>query len=60
MWASRLNRQRSWPRPVKKVVKMLLRHEEYLLNDKQHVISNTCAEGTRSARRMRSVGSIHY
>ena len=39
---------------------MLLRHEEYLLNDKQHVISNTCAEGTRSARRMRSVGSIHY
>ena len=35
--------------PVKKVVKMLRRHEEGLLNFSQHRISNACAEGFNSA-----------
>ena len=34
---------------VKKVVKMLRRHEERLLNFSQHRISNACAEGFNSA-----------
>ncbi len=34
---------------VKKVVKMLRRHEEGLLNFSQHKISNACAEGFNSA-----------
>lgn len=35
--------------PVKKVVKMLRRHETGLLNFSQHRISNACAEGFNSA-----------
>ncbi|MGV8934638.1 MAG: transposase, partial [Gallionellaceae bacterium] len=45
---------------VKKVVKILRRHEEGLLNFSQHTISNACAEvfnsAFQSSRRM-SVGS---
>jgi transposase len=40
---------RSKLEPVKKVVKMLRRHEEGLLNFSQHRISNACAEGFNSA-----------
>ena len=35
--------------PVKKVVKMLRRHEQGLLSFSQHRISNACAEGFNSA-----------
>ncbi|MBC7620834.1 MAG: transposase, partial [Candidatus Saccharibacteria bacterium] len=35
--------------PVKKVVKMLRRHETGLLNFSKHKISNGCAEGFNSA-----------
>jgi len=38
--------------PVKKVVKMLRRHEEGLLNYSQHGIRNACAEGFNSAIRL--------
>lgn len=34
---------------IKKVVKMLRRHENGLLNYSQHRISNACAEGFNSA-----------
>ena len=40
---------RSRLEPVKKVVKMLLRHETGLLSFSQHRISNACAEGFNSA-----------
>jgi transposase len=40
---------RSRLEPVKKVVKMLRRHEEGLLNYSQHGISNACGEGFNSA-----------
>ena len=43
------NAMRSKLEPVKKVVKMLRRHEEGLLNFSQHRISNACAEGFNSA-----------
>ena len=43
------NAIRSRLEPVKKVVKMLKRHEEGLLNFSQHRISNACAEGFNSA-----------
>jgi transposase len=43
------NAMRSKLEPVKKVVKMLRRHEEGLLNFSQHKISNACAEGFNSA-----------
>jgi transposase len=43
------NAMRSQLEPVKKVVKMLRRHEEGLLNYSQHKISNACAEGFNSA-----------
>ena len=43
------NAMRSQLEPVKKVVKMLRRHEEGLLNYSQHGISNACAEGFNSA-----------
>jgi transposase len=43
------NAMRSRLEPVKKVVKMLRRHEEGLLNFSQHRISNACAEGFNSA-----------
>lgn len=43
------NAMRSKLEPVKKVVKMLRRHEEGLLNYSQHGISNACAEGFNSA-----------
>ena len=43
------NAMRSRLEPVKKVVKMLRRHEEGLLNYSQHGISNACAEGFNSA-----------
>src|SRR5664279_4653701 len=43
------NAMRSRLEPVKKVVKMLKRHEEGLLNFSQHRISNACAEGFNSA-----------
>jgi len=40
---------RSKLEPVKKVIKMLRRHEQGLLNFSQHRISNACAEGFNSA-----------
>ena len=43
------NAMRSKLEPVKKVVKMLRRHEDGLLNFSQHRISNACAEGFNSA-----------
>jgi len=43
------NAMRSRLEPLKKVVKMLRRHEEGLLNFSQHRISNACAEGFNSA-----------
>ena len=43
------NAMRSKLEPVKKVVKMLRRHEEGLLSFSQHRISNACAEGFNSA-----------
>ena len=46
-WAN--NAMRSRLEPVKKVVKMLRRHEQGLLNFSQHRISNACAEGFNSA-----------
>jgi len=45
-----LKTSRAWClEPVKKVVKMLRRHETGLLNFSQHKISNACAEGFNSA-----------
>jgi transposase len=46
-WAN--NAMRSRLEPVKKVVKMLRRHETGLLNYSRHRISNACAEGFNSA-----------
>jgi len=46
-WAN--NAMRSRLEPVKKVVKMLRRHEQGLLNFSQHRISYACAEGFNSA-----------
>ena len=46
-WATHAMRSRLTP--VKKVVKMLRRHETGLLNFSQHRISNACAEGFNSA-----------
>ena len=43
------NAMRSRLAPVKKVVKMLRRHEEGLLSYSHHRISNACAEGFNSA-----------
>ena len=43
------NAMRSRLDPIKKVVKMLRRHETGLLNFSQHRISNACAEGFNSA-----------
>ena len=43
------NAMRSRLEPVKKVVKMLRRHEIGLLNYSRHRISNACAEGFNSA-----------
>ena len=43
------NAMRSRLEPIKKVVKMLRRHEAGLLNYSQHRISNACAEGFNSA-----------
>jgi len=43
------NAMRSRLEPVKKVVKMLRRHETGLLNYSRHRISNACAEGFNSA-----------
>ena len=43
------NAMRSRLEPIKKVVKMLRRHEAGLLNFSQHRISNACAEGFNSA-----------
>jgi transposase len=43
------NAMRSKLEPVKKVVKMLRRHEEGLLSYSQHGISNACAEDFNSA-----------
>ena len=47
VWSN--NAMRSKLEPVKKVVKMLRRHEQGLLNFSQHRISNACAEGFNSA-----------
>lgn len=46
-WAG--NAMRSRLEPVKKVVKMLRRHETGLLNYSRHRISNACTEGFNSA-----------
>ena len=46
-WATHAMRSRL--EPIKKVVKMLRRHETGLLNFSQHRISNACAEGFNSA-----------
>ena len=46
-WSS--NAMRSRLEPIKKVVKMLRRHEEGLLSYSKHRISNACAEGFNSA-----------
>jgi transposase len=46
-WSS--NAMRSRLEPIKKVVKMLRRHEAGLLNYSRHRISNACAEGFNSA-----------
>lgn len=43
------NAMRSRLDPIKKVVKMLRRHEAGLLNYSQHRINNACAEGFNSA-----------
>jgi transposase len=43
------NAMRSRLEPVKKVVRMLRRHETGLLNYSRHRISNACAEGFNSA-----------
>lgn len=43
------NAMRSRLEPVKKVVRMLRRHEQGLLNYSRHRISNACAEGFNSA-----------
>ena len=43
------NEMQSKLEPVKKVVKLLRRHEQGLLNFSQHGISNACAEGLNSA-----------
>ena len=43
------NAMRSRLEPIKKVVKMLRRHETGVLNFSQHRISNACAEGFNSA-----------
>ena len=43
------NAMRSRLEPIKKVVKMLRRHEAGLLNYSQHRINNACAEGFNSA-----------
>ena len=43
------NAMRSRLEPIKKVVKMLRRHETGLLNFSQHYITNACAEGFNSA-----------
>jgi len=43
------NAMRSRLEPIKKIVKMLRRHETGLLNYSQHRISNACAEGFNSA-----------
>jgi len=43
------NAMRSRLEPIKKVVKMLRRHEQGLLSFSQHKISNACAEGFNSA-----------
>ena len=43
------NAMRSRLEPIKKVVKMLRRHETGLLNFSQHRISNACAEGFNNA-----------
>ena len=43
------NAMRSQLAPVKKVVQMLRRHEDGLLNYSRHRISNACAEGFNSA-----------
>ena len=43
------NAMRSQLEPVKKVVLMLRRHEQGLLNFSQHKITNACAEGFNSA-----------
>jgi transposase len=43
------NAMRSRLDPIKKVVKMLRRHETGLLNYSQHRINNACAEGFNSA-----------
>ena len=43
------NAMRSRLEPIKKVVKMLRRHETGLLNYSRHRISNACAEGFNSA-----------
>jgi len=43
------NAMRSRLGPIKKVVKMLRRHETGLLNFSQHYITNACAEGFNSA-----------
>lgn len=47
VWAN--NAMRSRLEPVKKVVRMLRRHEAGLLNYSKHRISNACAEGFNSA-----------
>jgi transposase len=46
-WAA--NAMRSRLEPIKKVVRMLRRHETGLLNFSKHRISNACAEGFNSA-----------
>ena len=46
-WAK--NAMRSRLQPVKKVVRMLRRHEQGLLNYSRHRITNACAEGFNSA-----------
>ncbi len=46
-WSS--NAMRSRLEPIKKVVRMLRRHEVGLLNYSRHKISNACAEGFNSA-----------
>jgi transposase len=46
-WAG--NAMRSRLEPVKKIVRMLRRHETGLLNYSRHHISNACAEGFNSA-----------
>jgi len=52
------NAMRSRLEPVKKVVRMLRRHEAGLLNYSQHRISNACAEGFNSAIQL--MGEARY